>query len=397
MPALHHVALNSSHLDHFISFDSTTGILEAEAGVTLERILNFCIPKGFFLPVTPGTKFVSLGGALASNVHGKNHHKTGSIEHFVIEMEVATPAGTFVCSLDQNRELFLSTMGGYGLTGAITRAKLKLKPVQNAQVECLRVKAANIDDMFGLFAKHDPDYEYSVAWLDTLAKGRKLGRGILMLGNHAQVNAGERKIEATEVSHKFSVSIPFAMPDFLLNEKFLTLFNRAFYLVSGNGKRTRENFESYFYPLDRIGNWNLLYGKSGFFQYQCVIPDPKSEEGILACLNFLSENRLGAFLSVLKRCGDDEVLLLFCKKGYTLALDIPFRGPETLKSLDRLDELVLKFGGRVYLTKDARLKPDMFRAMYPEFKEWMETVRRFNPNRLSSSRMAERLELWNES
>jgi len=403
LPAGGAFALNSSYLDHYLFFDPVSGVLDVEAGITLDRILRFCVPQGFFLPVTPGTRFVSLGGALASNVHGKNHHRTGSIEHFVLDMEVQTPSGTFTCSPEQNRDLFRATLGGYGLTGFITRVRLKLRPIQTAKVECLRLQSKSLEEMFRLFAKHDADYEYSVAWLDTLARGRKLGRGILMLGNHAEVDPRQkspltdknRNPQPRREPSKFAV--PFAMPDFILNPTLLAQFNRAFYLFSKKGGSAREDYESFFYPLDRIQNWNLLYGKSGFLQYQCVIPDPRGEEGVLACLHFLSENRLGAFLSILKRCGDDKVMLPFCKRGYTLALDIPFRGGDTLKLLDRLDELVLKYEGRVYLTKDARLGPETFRNMYPEYKGWMETVRRYNPEGKNSSRMAERLGLWKES
>ncbi|MDB5047926.1 MAG: linked oxidase-like protein [Fibrobacteres bacterium] len=399
LPASNHLAVNSYRLDRFLSFNPFSGVVDAEAGVTLHAILRIAVPRGFFLPVTPGTMFVSLGGAIASNVHGKNHHHSGSLEHFILELEVATPSGTFVCSPDAHPELFRATVGGYGLTGFITRARLRLKPIETAQVDCLRLRAPGLDSLFALLSKHDAGFEYSVAWLDTLARGRHLGRGVLMLGNHAPLAGTERDAAGGEKSaalmhaeaRKFKV--PFAMPRALLNRPFLSAFNRAFYRFSRNGK-SREGFEGFFYPLDRIRDWNLLYGKPGFFQYQCVIPDPRGEDGIAAALAFLSGNGLGAFLSVLKRCGDDQVMLPFCKRGYTLALDIPFRGKESLRLLDRLDALVLTYGGRVYLTKDARLSAETFRAMYPESKAWMETVRRYNPSATSNSRMAERLELW---
>lgn len=417
LPARGHCAIHSYRLDRLLSFNPYSGVLDAEAGVTLQAILRVAVPRGFFLPVTPGTMFVSLGGALASNVHGKNHHHCGSLEHFVLELEVATPMGVHTCSPAILPDLFRATLGGYGLTGFITRAKLRLKPIETSRVDCLRLRAPGLDSLFALLAKHDAGHEYSVAWLDTLARGRSMGRGVLMLGNHAPAQAsGTASAEAApsrEEKRKFRVPAP--MPGFLLNRRFLTAFNGAFYRFSGRGVkgainraldsgkdrrggdgglRSREDFETYFYPLDRIRDWNLLYGRKGFFQYQCAIPDPKGEDGIAAVLAFLSGNGLGAFLSVLKRCGDDEVMLPFCKRGYTLALDIPYRGEATLRQLDRLDALVIGYGGRVYLTKDARLKPDAFRAMYPESAAWMETVRRFNPEARSNSRLAERLELW---
>jgi FAD/FMN-containing dehydrogenase len=393
LPASGHAAINSYRLDRFVSFNPFYGVLDAEAGVTLQSILRLALPRGFFLPVTPGTMAVSLGGAIASNVHGKNHHRTGSIEHAILELEVATPTGTFACSPQARKDLFRATVGGYGLTGFITRAKLLLKPVETAQVECLRVRAPGLDSVFALLAKHDAAHEYSVAWLDTLARGRALGRGIVMLGNHARLAGGDRTAAlAVKEPHRFKV--PFPMPRALLNRPFLSAFNEGFYRFSRIG-RSREDFETFFYPLDRIGDWNRLYGRRGFLQYQCVFPDPKGEDGVAAALSFLAENRLGAFLSVLKRCGDDEVMLPFCKRGYTLALDVPMRGTETLKLLDRLDDLVIKHQGRVYLTKDARLSPEAFRAMYPEFPAWMEIVKRYNPEARCDSRLAERLKLWN--
>ncbi len=391
LPADGHRSINTRNLDRLISFNPATGVLDAQAGVTLSAILAVSIPRGYFLPVTPGTMCVSLGGALASNVHGKNHHRAGSIEHFVLEIEVCTPTGTLICSRENHPDLFQATLGGYGLTGCITRAKLRLKAIDNSKVDVLRVRAGNLDSLFTLFSKHDGDYEYSVAWLDTLARGASMGRGVLMLGNHASAATGQISMPR----EKIKLKVPFAMPGILLNRPFLSTFNSLFFgLAPRHGRTTRESFEGFFYPLDRIRDWNLLYGKSGFFQYQCVIPDPRSEAGIAACLRFLSDNGLGAFLSVLKRCGDDEVMLPFCKKGYTLALDIPFRGQETLRLLDRMDTLVLDFKGRVYLSKDARLSPETFRAMYPESQAWMAAVRRYNPEAKSDSRMAERLQLW---
>lgn len=406
LPAPGHRAVNSSCLDRFLSFDPETGILEAESGVSLDRILRVFVPKGWFLPVTPGTTMVSLGGALASNVHGKNHHLSGSIERFVEDLEVATPAGTFLCSPRNNPDLFHATVGGYGLTGFITKARLRLKPIRSSRVDCQRIRAKGLDDLFRLLGRHDAGWEYSVAWLDSLARGRSLGRGILMLGNHEEPkrpggipDAGTRSAadaafhSLLKVPVRTRVKVPFPMPGFLLNPLLLAAFNQVFYRFSATGGPAAEEFDAFFYPLDRILDWNLLYGSSGFFQYQCVIPDP-GEEGIAACLAFLADNGLGAFLSVLKRCGDDDALMPFCRRGYTLALDIPNRGQETLRKLDRLDELVIRHRGRVYLTKDARLSREAFRAMYPERAAFMETVRKYNPDGASKSRMAERLGLW---
>jgi len=392
LPAADHRSLSTRRLDRILSFDPVSGVIDAESGVSFANILAVAVPRGFFLPVTPGTMAVSLGGALASNVHGKNHHRSGSIENFVIEAEVATPAGTFLCSPAERADLFRAAIGGYGLVGLIVRAKLRLKPIAGAQVEALRLRAADLDSLFALMAKHDGQHEYSVAWLDTLARGRSLGRGVLMLGDHA--GPGGRGA-AAGLSHRprRAIRVPFDMPAILLNRPALAAFNGAFYRFSRAG-RSREAFDVFFYPLDRIRDWNRLYGKGGFFQYQCVIPDPEGEAGVAAALDCLAGEGLGAFLSVLKRCGDDHAMLPFCRRGYTLALDVPYRGPATLAALDRLDELVIRFGGRVYLTKDARLSPAAFRAMYPEAPGFMAAVRRYNPGAHCDSRLARRLGLW---
>lgn len=394
LPAEGRLAVNSGALDRFLSFDPATGVLAAEAGVTLERILQVFVPKGFFLPVTPGTALVSLGGAVASNVHGKNHHRSGSLENFLESVEVMTPQGTFACSATLRPELFRATVGGYGLTGFITQARLRLKPIRSSRVVCLRERARGLEGLFRLFERRDAEWEYSVAWLDTLAKGRALGRGVLMLGNHEEPPAGT-SVRGLSAAGGAAFKVPVPMPGSLLNPGLLSLFNFAFFRFSRGGGPRPEGFASFFYPLDRLRDWNLLYGPRGFYQYQFALPDP-AEDGVAACLDFLSRSRLGAFLSVLKRCGDDHALLPFCRRGYTLALDIPARGEETLRLLRRLDELVIRHRGRVYLTKDARLPKEAFRAMYPEWRDFLAAVRRSDPAGSSRSRMAERLGLWGE-
>lgn len=399
LPAEGHAAVNGGLLDRFLSFRPETGVLEAEAGVSLARILEVFVPKGWFLPVTPGTASVTLGGAVASNVHGKNHHRSGSIEHFVERLEVATPRGPVACSPSENAELFRATVGGYGLTGFITRASLRLKSVRSPRVTCERLRARGLDDLFRLFRERDGGSEYSVAWLDAMARGRALGRGILMLADHESGPAPAIADPALAAGaaprpQRRRLAVPFPMPGFLLRPALLAAANRAFYRFGRTGGPAPEAFDAFFYPLDAVRDWNLLYGPRGFLQYQCVIPDP-GEDGIAACLDYLARNRLGSFLSVLKRCGDDAVLLPFCRRGYTLALDIPRRGA-TLRLLAGLDDLVLRHRGRVYLTKDARLPRETFRAMYPERKDWMAAVKRYNPEGLGKSRMAERLGLWEE-
>jgi decaprenylphospho-beta-D-ribofuranose 2-oxidase len=378
----------------FIAFDPATGILEAESGVSLETILRYFIPKGFFLPVTPGTMFVTLGGAVASNVHGKNHHKAGSIENFIEGLSVFTPVGRFNCSPTEKPDLFRTTVGGYGLTGLIEKVRLRLRKVESAYVVTRNLKAPGLSALFDLFRQNDERHEFSVAWLDTLAKGRNLGRGILILGDHADAIQTAQMRDRLLFQRKPKVSVPAPPPEFFLNALFLSMFNGIFYALGKRGDRqSLTDYEDFFYPLDKILNWNRLYGKRGFFQYQFVIPDPKGEEGVEECLAYMAEAGMGSFLSVLKRCGDDTVGLPFARRGYTLALDIPFRGGETLAKMKRLDQLVLKYGGRVYLTKDARLSPETFRAMFPEFPGWRKIMLTYNPDRVFWSSLAERLRL----
>jgi FAD/FMN-containing dehydrogenase len=415
LPAPGHRFLDTRHLDRFLAFDPGTGILEAEGGVSLRTILETFVPRGWFLPVTPGTQWVTLAGAVASNVHGKNHHVCGSIEHFVTALEVATPAGTFRCSPTENPadhpDLFRATVGGYGLTGLITRVSLRLKPIASpimgARVRTRGIKARSLAALFAGFREHDAGYEYSVAWVDTMARGRGLGRGVLLLGNHAGGEKSEvRRVPApSEVEGKSEVkrggrhtlfSVPFSAPAGLLHPLGLRLFNAAYYHIPRSGEEHDAGYEGFFYPLDILGNWNRMYGPKGFFQYQFVIPDPGGEAGVEACLKVLAQHGLGSFLAVLKRCGDDNVLLPFCKRGFTLALDIPNRGAETLRRMEDLDKIVIEHGGRVYLTKDARLPREAFRTMYPEWEAWMDAVKRVNPRGLGRSLMAERLGLWEE-
>ena len=405
LPASGGSFLDTRFLDRFLGYDPATGILEAEAGISLHSILEVMVPRGYFLPVTPGTRWVTLGGAVASNVHGKNHHHTGSIEHFVTSLEVLTPAdpaNPIRCSPTERPDLFRATVGGYGLTGLITRVSLRLKPISSARIRTRTVRARNLHALFAAFRENDKGAEYSVAWVDTLATGAALGRGLLMLGEHASSEHVEPRHSAhgslREAPPKPLISIPFPAPTGILQPWALRLFNAAYYHLPRTTGEKLADYGGYFYPLDSIENWNRMYGPHGFFQYQCVIPDADGngagEAGVEACLDYLTKNGMGSFLAVLKRCGDDNVMLPFCKRGYTLALDIPNRGAETLRRLEELDRIVLDFAGRVYLTKDARLPQETFRSMYPEWNNWMDTVKHFNPQGLGRSRMSERLGLW---
>ncbi len=392
LPAPGHRALVSRRLDRVLAFNPFTGVVDAEAGVTLAAIVALALPRGFFLPVAPGTLRATLGGALAANAHGKNHAGAGAIERFVIEAEVATPIGVLTCSEAERPDLFRATLGGYGLTGFIVRAKLRLKPVETAQMDALRLRAPDLGALFALFAKRGGDFEYGSARLDASARGRDLGRGVLTLGNHAPPG-GRGKAAELAAPPRRKLRMPFALPGFALARPFLSAGNAWMYRAARTGA-FRGDFESFFCPLDRVRDWNLFYGRRGAFQYHCALPDPAAEDGVEAALKLLARERLGVSSSVLKRCGEDRVALPFGKPGFALILDVPFRGPSTLAALDRLDDLIIRFGGRVYLAKDARMSPAAFRAMYPEAPAFMQAVRRYNPEARCDSRLARRLDLW---
>jgi decaprenylphospho-beta-D-ribofuranose 2-oxidase len=384
-------SISTAFLNRFIALDAENGVLTAEAGLSLDEILDVIVPRGFFLPVTPGTAFVTLGGAVASNVHGKNHHHVGSIEGFILGLEVATPIGLKTCSPTENADLFRATVGGYGLTGCIVQVTLQLVRIASASVRVKRLRAENLKSLFDLFREHDAGHAFSVAWMDSLAQGKDLGRGVLLLGDFAEAAVGRPLSKGGSPSASFG--LPLLAPNGLLRPGLMQLFNGAYYHFQQEDEGL-EPLRTYFYPLDRIRNWNRLYGSRGFLQYQCAIPDPQGEVGIEACLHFLAKRRLGSFLTVLKRCGDDFSGIPFCKRGYTLALDIPLHSPSIARELDALDDLVLRHGGRIYLTKDARLSASRFKAMVPEWEGFMETVRRYNPDGLCRSALSDRLELW---
>lgn len=396
LPAQAYESLNTQFLKHFTAFDPHTGILEVESGVTLAEILDYFVPKGYFLPVTPGTKFVTIGGAVASNVHGKSHHRCGSIENFIEQLRVRTPQGTFTCSPTERPDLFRGTISGYGLTGLIERVQIRMRPIETSYFRTRNIPARNLDELFALFDEHDETYEFSAAWIDTLSKGRNLGRSILFLGEHAHYADldPKRAREPLKKPTGIDLNVPFNAPPKLLNPVTLKLFNQGIYSIKKLGTAERlEDYDTFFYPLDFVHNWNRMYGQKGLLQYQFIIPDPHGLEGITECLTFLSHNNMGSFLSVLKRYGDDHPILPFAKSGYGLAMDLPY-SEDVLPLLDELDRRVVEYGGRIYLSKDARLSASMFREMYPtEHIEWREVIETYNPQRTVWSAMAERLEL----
>jgi decaprenylphospho-beta-D-ribofuranose 2-oxidase len=385
--------ISFTRLDRFLSFDAATGTLECEAGVSFEDVIRHFLPRGYFLPVTPGTKFVTLGGAIASDVHGKNHHRVGTLSRFVQDLRLLTPGGDVrTCSREENRDVFLATIGGMGLTGLILSARLRLQPVETAFVRVDYRKAASVDDALATMEETDERYEYSVAWIDCLAGGRALGRSVLMRGNPAlaaDLPASVR--DPLALPSRRRLSVPFDPPSWLLNRTTVEAFNGVFYRKYSDEEGRLVDIDTYFYPLDSIHRWNRLYGARGFVQYQLVLPSGSSRAGLIDVLERFRTSGRVSFLAVLKRFGDPgEGLLSFPLNGYTLTLDLPVQ-PGLIEFLRQMDEVVLRHGGRIYLAKDATTSPESFARMYPNLPAFRTIRSRLDPGGRLSSSLARRV------
>lgn len=387
--------LSTLQYKHIHSFDEQEGIICCEAGVTLDDLLTVIVPKGWFLPVTPGTKFITVGGAVASDVHGKNHHKDGSFGQHVLEMELVNAEGDVIrCSPEENKDLFFASCGGMGLTGVISRVTFRLKKIETSYIMQKSVKARNIDEIFNLFEQNE-SYTYSVAWIDCLQKGKDLGRSVLMLGEHASLSDLEehKRKDPLYIPKGGKINIPVNLPSFTLNSFSIQAFNFAYYHKQLSAqKEGLVHYEPFFYPLDSILHWNRMYGKPGFLQYQFVIPIEKSREGLVKILQRISDKKMGSFLAVLKLFGEQDSIISFPTRGYTLALDFPIRNG-LFEFLDELDDIVLQYGGRIYLSKDARMKPELFWEGYPGARKFQSIVEKYNPDAKFNSRQAKRLHI----
>ncbi len=361
--------LSSICYDHLVDFDPSTGILVCEAGISLAIILRLFVPRGWFLPVTPGTKMVTVGGAVASDVHGKNHHVSGTFCRHVCWIDLLTSNGNIVkCSKTDNPELFHATCGGQGLTGIILRVAFRLIPITTAYIRQETVKTRNLEEIMTCF-EESSDWHYSVAWIDCLQKGDGLGRSIMMRGEHA----GPEDLDIIKsrapliASDKFSFSVPINMPRFTLTTWTVKAFNAMYYGRHPDGTAKQiVDMNSFFYPLDAILEWNRIYGKRGFLQYQCVLPKTAAFEGLTTILKRIAASGMGSFLAVLKLFGsqdDNGGILSFPMEGYTLALDFPVK-KNAFSLLNELDAVVLDYGGRLYLAKDARMTPSTFERGY---------------------------------
>lgn len=358
--ALGEAIFSTQKLNKFISFDRINGILECEAGVLLSEVLEISVPQGYFLFVTPGTKLITIGGAIASDVHGKGIY---CFSESLIDFSIMIENGEILkCSREENADKFWATIGGMGLTGIILSAKIKLKKIETAYIEQESIKAENLDEIFDLF-EECKNWSYNVAWIDCLAKGKNIGRSVLQRGEFATKEQLPEKLKdkALKLKKKFIPTIPFYFPNFVLNNLTVKIFNFLIY----NKQRKKEvksivEYESFFYPLDFINDWNKIYGKSGFIQYQMVIPVDKGKEGMRKILETISKSGNGSFLAVLKYIGKNNPLAYnsFPFEGYTLALDFKVNR-QLVQLVSNLDKIVEEFGGRIYLTKDSMSKSSL--------------------------------------
>jgi FAD/FMN-containing dehydrogenase len=360
--------LQTGGLDRFIEFDQQAGMLTCESGVLLSDILRLIVPRGWFVPVTPGTQFVTVGGAIANDVHGKNHHHAGTFSRHVSQLELLRSDGQrLVCSATQNPDWFAATVGGLGLTGVITWTTLQLRPIQGPLMDVENLRFANLDEFIALSTESDRDFEYTVAWVDCLGRGKQLGRGLLQRARHA-ANAPT----GVQTSSR-QLSVPFMPPFSLFNSASLRLFNTVNYHWPRRKHVSRPvPFESFFYPLDWILSWNRLYGPRGFYQYQCVVPGTAARDATAALLEAIARSGLGSILAVLKLFGSLESvgMLSFPREGITLALDFPNRGQPLEQLFATLDGIVESAGGRLYCAKDGRMPGRLFRSGYPRWQEF---------------------------
>ena len=363
--------LTTRAMDRVIAFDREAGVLRVEAGASLAALLDLVVPAGWFLPVLPGTAFVTVGGAIANDVHGKNHHVAGSFGHHVRRLELLRSDGTRTeCSPTENGELFRATVGGLGLTGLITWAEIALVRIASPWFDVETRRMRDLDEFFALSAE-SAGHEYTVAWVDALAGGRNAGRGLFMRARIAPQGPQAVPPRASRLT------LPFDFPRGALNPLAVRAFN-AMYLRRGSRewRATREPFAKYLFPLDAIGHWNRMYGRDGFLQHQSVVPRADAAATLLAMLGILASQGGASFLTVLKVFGDREPagLLSFARRGVTLALDLPMRGAATLALLERLDAIVRDAGGAIYPAKDARMSPETFRASFPRHAEFARFI-----------------------
>ena len=381
------------HYNHLLAFSPDEATIDCQAGVTLGEILEVIVPRGLFLPVTPGTKFVTLGGAIAADVHGKNHHRDGNLSNYIVDLELMLADGQrVVCSPRENAQLYWATVGGMGLTGVILRAKIRLLAIESAymQTECRRL--AHLDELLAAFPTSDNEFRYSVAWIDGLATGRQFGRSVLMLGNHAKpddLKPSRRAAPLQLPSHHY-FSVPCHAPGWFLRQATVRAFNAWTYFRHPPHRRVVD-LDRYFYPLDRLWHWNRMYGRRGFIEYQAVLPEAEARRTLIRLLERIQASDHAPCLAGLKATGaKSQGLLAFLEPGYTIGMDFPYRDG-LIELLHELDALVLDAGGRIYLAKDATMQAHTFAASYPRLAEFRQIKAALDPHNRFNSSLARRL------
>ena len=363
--------LVTTSMNRLVAFDPETGLLTAEAGMTLAQILDFAVPRGFFLPVTPGTKYVTLGGAIANDIHGKNHHIAGTFGNHVTRFELARSDGSRrICSPSTNPEFYAATIGGLGLTGCVTWVELRLRRISSRMIDFEGIQFHGVDEFLEL-TRQNEHVEYTVSWIDCVSTGKNFARGIFMVGDHSQAASGLKP------SKKPKLTFPFDAPSFALNSATVSAFNTVFFHKQLKPRvRHVQDYEPFFYPLDKVLRWNRLYGKSGLLQFQYAIPWEHAREGTIAILREVAKSGLASFLAVLKAFGDipSAGLLSFPQAGITLALDFPIKAGTTFPLFNRLADMTREFGGRLYPAKDAAMTAAQFQTFYPQW-ERLESFR----------------------
>ncbi|HLG85796.1 MAG TPA: FAD-binding oxidoreductase [Alphaproteobacteria bacterium] len=382
--------LDMRNADRIIAFDSEAGRITVEAGMLLADLLEFLVPRGFFVPVTPGTKYVTIGGMIAADVHGKNHHVAGSFGRHINSLALLCADGEIRhCSSEQAPDLFHATCGGMGLTGIILTASFRLIRIETPMIRQETLRARNLDEAMAIFEESAAS-TYTVGWIDCLTSGSKLGRALVYRGEHAKRSEVADRASHASVSRRLRVPIDF--PSWVLNGWSVRIFN-ALYYRRGRVGTEFIHYDPYFYPLDALLDWNRIYGRNGFVQYQCVLPKRSSRAGLEALLGRIAAARTGSFLAVLKLFGPgDAGYLSFPMEGYTLALDFP-ANPATFNLLLELDEILMAHDGRIYLAKDSRAGPRLMKGGYPKLADFKAARARFDPERKFRSVMSERLDL----
>ncbi|MFF7112268.1 FAD-binding protein [Streptomyces albogriseolus] len=384
-------------LDRIHAIDADGGTVLCDAGVSLHRLMEVLLPLGWFVPVTPGTRYVTVGGAVGADIHGKNHHVSGSFSRHVLSFELLTADGQ-VRTVVPGTPLFEATAGGMGLTGVILTATVRFQPVRTSWMSVDTERASDLDDLMARLADTDHRYRYSVAWIDLLARGKATGRAVLTRGDHAPLDALPRSARVRREPLSFRTSrlpaAPSFVPEGLLSRTTVGLFNELWYRKAPRARTGElQRIPAFFHPLDGVPHWNRIYGRGGFVQYQFVVGHGR-EETLRRIVRRISERRCPSFLAVLKRFGDaDPGWLSFPAPGWTLALDIPASLPGLGAFLDELDEEVAGAGGRVYLAKDSRLRPDLLAAMYPRLDDFRSLRAELDPRGVFTSDLSRRLRL----